>query len=467
MAGTGGGNGDGGFYTDYMVLRPDIVGFCDLLLLLWSGKVAENAAVDCPAGTEIVDWRQRWAVFVSLVAQVLLLWAKKPVALLGRVTEYWTNLLTENGGGLMLVVKALQGKLRFPDRKSLNYRSFVGLLDTRIELDGKILHGNSSYHAALSIMAAKLAYENELVIQNVVENHWQMKLVASYNCWNDFQQAYTTKVYVLADTNLAVVAFRGTMPFDTEQLCANVDLSWYKFPGVGKIHGGFMKALGLQRHGGWPKDIRGSGGDKPFAYYAVRERLRRFLAGNPDARFVVTGYSLGGALAVLFTTVLALHQEEDILGRLHGVYTFGQPRVGDEEVGKFMGRYLDKPTRYFRFVYCNDAVPRVPHESGALVFKHFGTCLYFDSLYRGRVVEEEPNKDYFSLRTVVPKYVTAAWELVRSFLIGYVAGAEYAEGWLMRLVRIAGLVLPVLPPHSPCDYVNSTRIGAAPLRSLS
>jgi hypothetical protein len=42
--------------------------------------------------------------------QVLLLSAKKPVALLGRTTEYWMNLVNENGGGvLVLLVRALQG----------------------------------------------------------------------------------------------------------------------------------------------------------------------------------------------------------------------------------------------------------------------------------------------------------------------------------------------------------------------
>ncbi|XP_062220954.1 triacylglycerol lipase OBL1-like [Phragmites australis] len=470
MAGAGGGEGDG-FCRDFMVLRPDKGGFYDLLHLLWSCKVAENGAVDCPAGTEIGDWRRRWAVFISLVAQVLLLWAKKPVALLGSVTEYWTNLLTENGGGvLMLVVKALQGKLKFPDRRSPSYRSCIGLLDTRIELDKKITPGDSSYHAALSIMAAKLAYENELVIKDVVENHWQMKFVAFYNCWNEFQGDYTTQAFVLADkpadASLAVVAFRGTRPSDTEQWCADVDFSWYEIPGVGKIHGGFMKALGLQKRGGWPKDID-QNAEKPFAYYAIREKLRGFLSENANARFVVAGHSLGGALAVLLPTVLALHREDAVLGRLQGVYTFGQPRVGDEEVGKFMDKYLDKPSRYFRVVYSNDIVPRVPYDDSSLQFKHFGTCLYFDSLYRGRVMQEEPNRNYFSLLTVVPKYLNATWELIRSFLIGYVAGPEYAEGWLMCLARVAGLVMPGLPPHSPRDYVNSIRLGADSLGPLS
>lgn len=110
MAGAEGGDAAGGFYSDFMVLRPDRGGLYDLAHLMWSCEVSKNAAVDCPAGTEIADWRRRWAVFVSLAVQVLLLSAKKPVALLGRTTEYWMNLVNENGGGvLVLLVRALQG----------------------------------------------------------------------------------------------------------------------------------------------------------------------------------------------------------------------------------------------------------------------------------------------------------------------------------------------------------------------
>lgn len=115
------------------------------------------------------------------------------------------------------------------------------------------------------------------------------------------------------------------------------------------------------------------------AYYAVREKLIELLKKHENAKFVVTGHSLGGALAIMFPTVLVLHGEEELMGRLLGVYTFGQPRIGDRQLGKFMESHLE--SKYFRVVYCNDLVPRLPYDNKTFLYKHFGICQYYNSLY--------------------------------------------------------------------------------------
>ncbi|TXG59427.1 hypothetical protein EZV62_014000 [Acer yangbiense] len=170
-------------------------------------------------------------------------------------------------------------------------------------------------------------------------------------------------------------------------------------------------------------------------------------------------YFLQGC-SVFITAVLALHEETQMLESLEGVYTFGQPRVGDEKFKNFMENQLDKyyNFKYLRFVYCNDLIPRLPHDDSTFLFKHFGTCLYYNSCYQGKIVEEEPDKNYILL-AVIPRILNAWWELLRSFMLPYMEGPDFAETGLLKFARFVELVFPGFAAHGPQDYVNLTRLG--------
>ncbi|XP_039007960.1 triacylglycerol lipase OBL1-like [Hibiscus syriacus] len=111
---------------------------------------------------------------------------------------------------------------------------------------------------------------------------------------------------------------------------------------------------------------------------------------------------------------------------------------------------------FFRYVYCNDMVPIVPFVG---VFKHFGTCVYYNSKYQPSIVDEEPYKNYFSIGGSIAMRINAVYEMIRSFLMCNEYGPDYREGWVLLGMRILGLLIPGIPAHCAQDYVNSTRLG--------
>lgn len=137
--------------------------------------------------------------------------------------------------------------------------------------------------------------------------------------------------------------------------------------------------------------------EKDLAYDKITKTVCKILLDNPNAKVFITGHSLGGALATLYATMLHCSGETEMTSKIAAIYTFGQPRVGDIGFANYARRKLD--SLYYRVVYCNDLVPRVPfdsnhrpvdndkepHEDQVFAYKHFGKCAYFNSVYDGKV----------------------------------------------------------------------------------
>ncbi|KAF5791722.1 putative triacylglycerol lipase [Helianthus annuus] len=458
---------DKSFCEDYLLLSPKDVTLWNLIMLLLSKNIGHRSFIDCPAGTTEESFSRRFVIVISIVAQMVLTLLYKPLSWVGSAIEFLPNFMDANGGFLDILLNLLSGKLVLPNKESPEFLTVVGLLDIRRDLDKTIKHEDPRYTSALAVMAAKSAYENAAYIKDTVEKYWKMEFLGFFDCWNDYEEDYTTQGFMWSDktgdSELIGVSFRGTSPFNAKDWSSDVDLSWYELPGIGKVHAGFLKALGLQKKQGWPKDIQ-QDKQKPYAYYVIRQKLKERLENNPDAKFLVTGHSLGAALSIVFPAILAHHNETELLSKLEGVYTFGQPRVGDHKFGEFMKDVLvTHGLRYRRFVYCNDLVPRVPFDDSDVYFKHFGDCHYYNSFYEGQVLPEEPNKNYFSMFALIPMFINAVWELLRSFIMYYHNGPEYYETYTCRGCRLIGLLIAGLPAHGPTDYVNLTRLGSPEL----
>lgn len=207
-----------------------------------------------------------------------------------------------------------------------------------------------------------------------------------------FFEAGGTTALLLAGDAAVAVAFRGTETDSLADWVSDARIRLVRFAG-GEVHCGFREALG-----------------------DVLDDLGAELDRHPGKPLWITGHSLGGALAVL----LAARALAD--GRaVGGLYTYGQPRVGDAEFAASWGPPL--AGRYFRFVNGNDPVPRVPPV--LLGYRGFGCKLCFGP--DGRL---GPAGDFTD-------EVAAVWAILRAgdeasslqgitahAIAGYVAGLE-------------------------------------------
>lgn len=94
------------------------------------------------------------------------------------------------------------------------------------------------------------------------------------------------------------------------------------------------------------------------------------LASHPTAKVLVTGHSLGAAIA----TLAAIEIREQINPTTLRFYTFGSPRVGNQEFSDYVMKYFDDGY-YSRVTHFDDGVVHAPLKS--MGFNHAGNEVWY------------------------------------------------------------------------------------------
>ncbi|MEM7714864.1 MAG: lipase family protein [Cyanobacteria bacterium P01_A01_bin.68] len=195
---------------------------------------------------------------------------------------------------------------------------------------------------------AYLAYCAETVYYTPSESKAKLEQlgfsIQAHNHFIDFPDT-NTQCIIVGDEEKIIIAFRGTENLQDWRTNINLFKAAWK---VGMVHSGFYKSLTSV----WPEAMN---------------RLQSLRTNNQP--IWLTGHSLGGALATL---ACATFNSELPDYEIAGIYTFGQPRVGD----RIFCRACDEVSkaRFFRVVNNNDIVPRIPK----IKYGHVGTLIYFD-----------------------------------------------------------------------------------------
>jgi triacylglycerol lipase len=179
-----------------------------------------------------------------------------------------------------------------------------------------------------------------------------------------------TEAVWIESGSVAWLIFRGT----STKLDAKIDASILKQKflsgagGKGWVHRGFNNALNSV----WPQV------DKQLSKFKIKQ------AANPNSALYIGGHSLGGALATLATARITVQRQRGGYRyniNVHGLYTYGSPRVGTRE---FVDHYFqttrtrkaENLTTYsvVRVRNTADIVTRIPPRK--LNYKHFGRAMY-------------------------------------------------------------------------------------------
>jgi len=182
------------------------------------------------------------------------------------------------------------------------------------------------------------------------------------------------------NSNSIIISFSGTNPLNIANWIDDIDTVKVAYPYCSgcEVHKGFYDTyLSVQNQ--------------------VRAALLMYQSDHPKVPVTVTGHSLGAALAVHCALDITLTYSISV----GPMYTYGQPRVGNENFKTF---YQNTVTTNYRVTHYRDPVPHLPLESFG--FYHNPTEVFYNE---GGVIYqicnddgEDPDcSDQFELDTMV------------------------------------------------------------------
>lgn len=236
--------------------------------------------------------------------------------------------------------------------------------------------------------------------------------------------------YLLVSQNgrVAILCYRGTEPTNLVNWLGDADVTPEEL---------FLNGKRFPVHGGFYRNARAT-------EVQVVEALRRVL---PEVEALyLTGHSLGGAMASMMSAILTMDpQYDDIAKVLRGVYTFGQPMIGDSKLADECNKEA-LGGKVFRYIYREDLVPRLPPWSSGS-FAHFGREYRFGKSW----------KDHSGHR--LTQIWSGLWGLWIALLSSFLS--------LFRVVRHLRLPYSIYH-HEPQHYIKALPPGtASPARAAA
>jgi len=192
-----------------------------------------------------------------------------------------------------------------------------------------------------------------------------------------------------------LLALRGTQPGDFRDIRHDLGVRMVPWrESAGRVHAGFATAT-----------------------RSLLPQIREWIArtGHDSKKLIVTGHSLGAAMATLMASVLPVDW----------LVTLGSPRVGDADFIRTL-----QAANSVRIVDCCDLVTQVPPPRPNGGYTHVATCTYLTQ--EGQAVLNPPQKLIDADRSSAR----------RRYLAGY--------SW-----RFGNVLLRRLADHAPINYARA------------